>query len=294
MWLVTTKGFLSLVQDRHDSDILQVRARIREDITAHFPGAKIIVAHGGDYRYRARISKAQVAVKLAELVLNDLHYTGHFKDVALAKGPNNASRRKAYYATWSAMAGMQDYAPYAKSPRSLGTTFKSTTTTVTTKPTTTTAGTKPASVPLPTFSDAKSIPGNPWGGAASKIERDEDAREADAWELGLEGDTRDTRWDSYHNDTPQPNGTAYDDDTLDEVELAFGVSVETLTDEELAILVDELSDLNIRQYAASAAASAVPELSDDEDRQVQAQRRKPRKPNRKRAHTKRGRYIKGR
>ena len=112
MWLVTTEGFISLVQDREDPSVLQVRARLPEDISANFQGAEVFVAPGADYRYRARMPRRNVAEALAEAITK-LDYTSHFKDVALERSPANAARYTAYYDTWSAMARMQDFAPYS-------------------------------------------------------------------------------------------------------------------------------------------------------------------------------------
>lgn len=242
MWLITTKGFLSLVQDRHDPDLLQVRARVQDDITRHFPGAKIIVAHGGDYRYRARISKAQVSVKMADMILNDLHYTGHFKDVALAQTKTPNGRRTAYYAVWSAMAKMQDYAPYSKISRLEAAKRPTTGFQTNYRPPTTTAS--PA---LPTFSQAKSIPGNPWGErtTGSKIDAEEAAREPDTWESADDFWARMEAEDAALNAAEDETDDWYSIETLKAVEAAFGVDTETLSDEDLDALIDELNDLHI-------------------------------------------------
>lgn len=37
MWIFTQHGFLSLVEDRDDASLLQVRAREPENIAARFP-----------------------------------------------------------------------------------------------------------------------------------------------------------------------------------------------------------------------------------------------------------------
>lgn len=116
MWVVTEHGFVSLVEDRDDPNTLQVRARVPEDITATFAGAVVYVAEGGDYRYRARVNRQEVADTVHAAVMT-LSYQGHFKDVALGTSPPNDQRYDAYYDTWHAMAQMQDYAPYSRTPR---------------------------------------------------------------------------------------------------------------------------------------------------------------------------------
>lgn len=116
MWLTTTEGFISMVEDRNDPAMLQVRARTPEDITANFPEADVLTMPGADYRYRARVNRQDVADRLAAAVMA-IDYDSHFKDVALERSPANGQRYAAYYGTWSAMARMQDYAPYSTTPR---------------------------------------------------------------------------------------------------------------------------------------------------------------------------------
>lgn len=115
MWIMTTSGFVSLVEDRNDAAKLQVRARVADDITATFPGADVFVSDGADYRYRAVLDRRQVAEQLANAVLN-IDYDSHFKDVAIA-GDNHPGRKGAYYGVWEALAELQDYAPYSSVPR---------------------------------------------------------------------------------------------------------------------------------------------------------------------------------
>jgi hypothetical protein len=116
MWITTTQGFVSIVEDRDNRELLQIRARVSEDITANFPGAEVLVVPGADYRYRARFNRRRVADQLAAAIMH-LDYDSHFKDVALERSPANAERYSAYYGTWSAMARMQDFAPYSTTPR---------------------------------------------------------------------------------------------------------------------------------------------------------------------------------
>lgn len=118
MWIVTTNGFLSIVEDRDDYRNLQVRARVAEDITEHFPRAKVITMDGADYRYRAIIKRRVVASRLRRYVMEELDYDSHFKDIAIKTSPKNADRSSAYYSTWTAMSRMQDYAPYSRVKRS--------------------------------------------------------------------------------------------------------------------------------------------------------------------------------
>lgn len=116
MWLVTTEGFVSIVEDRDDPSMLQVRARMPEDISGNFPGAAVLVVAGADYRYRARVNRQEVADRLAAAAMA-IDYTSHFKDVALERSAGSAERYGAYFGTWAAMARLQSHAPYSLTPR---------------------------------------------------------------------------------------------------------------------------------------------------------------------------------
>lgn len=118
MWIMTTTGFVSLVADRDDATKLQVRARVADDITATFPAAEVFVSEGADYRYRAIIDRRDVAQQLANAVL-DIDYDSHFKDVAIASS-SHSGRARAYYGVWTALAELQDYAPYSRVPKTAG------------------------------------------------------------------------------------------------------------------------------------------------------------------------------
>ncbi len=116
MWVTTTSGFISIVEDRDDPAMLQVRARVPEDITSMFSTTDVITIPGADYLHRARVSRKDVADRLAAAVIA-IDYTSHFKDVALGRSPAHDHRHSAYYCTWAAMARMQACAPYSTTPR---------------------------------------------------------------------------------------------------------------------------------------------------------------------------------
>lgn len=118
MWIVTDKGFFSFVVDRKNPDMLWLRARVREDLALNFPDAEIVEKPGSDYLFRALVPKEAVAKRMAEMIM-EADITGHFKDVAMRRSavPTHGSRSSAYYAFWGAMAKLQPYAPYSKTPR---------------------------------------------------------------------------------------------------------------------------------------------------------------------------------
>jgi hypothetical protein len=108
MWIMLNNAFLSIVDPKAPysggkgpvSDKLLVRARIKGDIEAVFPGAKVAETPKRDYRYRAEISRADVANAMAAEVLK-LGY-GNFKGSVPDK-----RRHDAYADVWSVMYAEQ-------------------------------------------------------------------------------------------------------------------------------------------------------------------------------------------
>ena len=250
MWLITTDGFISLVQDRHNHNMLQVRARVRADIERHFPSAYIYAVDGADYRYRARISKEKVALVIADKILNELTYDSHFKDVAIAKDRGNAERRSAYYGVWTALAKLQDWAPYASRSRKDQAAWNRANPLPKTAPYTT-GRYYPGMAPLPTFEEARSIPGSPWRDTtapASRVERDEAARLPEVWE-GEDVNDPDLPDDDLFDESAFEGWPAIDEfdpaeDELDAVEEAFGVNSRTLPDDDLQDMLSMLHNMN--------------------------------------------------
>lgn len=116
MWTFTTDGYLSAVQDRTNPDLLQVRARERADLLAHFPACQVLDTPGADYAFRALVNRRVVADVLYRHAMT-LSYDGHAKEAMAAASPPNPERMHAYYRVWSAMAELQDPAPYSLTPR---------------------------------------------------------------------------------------------------------------------------------------------------------------------------------
>ena len=86
------------VLDEKRQWVHQRQREIFEDLTA-------------DYRYRAVISRAQVADTLREAVMS-LDYDSHVKEVAVERSAPVRGREDAYYETWSALSKMQPTPPY--------------------------------------------------------------------------------------------------------------------------------------------------------------------------------------
>ncbi len=117
MWLVTENGFISVVEDKEDASLLQVRARDARDICATFPDAEVYIVRGADYQHRARVAREVVAERMAEMV-RSINYQSHFKDHAVLTSPPNPARLGALYGCWHALSELQDYRPYSTVPRS--------------------------------------------------------------------------------------------------------------------------------------------------------------------------------
>lgn len=81
MWVLTTRGFLSIVADKDDPQgpQLLVRARRRGDIEAAFgPDVEVQEGGGSDYRFRAWVDRHEVGQALADQV-DEIDY-GNFKN----------------------------------------------------------------------------------------------------------------------------------------------------------------------------------------------------------------------
>lgn len=99
MWLFHPKGFVSIVADDSNNDKLLVRGRVKGDIEAIFPGAKVSVTPKYDYRFRASVDRWVVAARVAELAA-EINY-GNFKNAA----PRN--RHNTYLDIWTSMMKLQ-------------------------------------------------------------------------------------------------------------------------------------------------------------------------------------------
>jgi hypothetical protein len=102
VWIFLPNSFLSIVQKPDDTDTLTVRGRTHGDIESVFADAVVQVGKGTDYKYRAKVPRAQVAQMLHDQVMG-LHY-GNFKSAV-----KNHKRHDAYMRVWSAMYANQDH-----------------------------------------------------------------------------------------------------------------------------------------------------------------------------------------
>ena len=107
MWLFTTIGFFSVVEDADHPDTLKVRARVREDLEAlrqrHLPDLEIIESDHTDYRYRAFVARDEWA-HAAQMLAVGIDYPNFKSAVAERQGHERAAR---YGRVWATMLGLQ-------------------------------------------------------------------------------------------------------------------------------------------------------------------------------------------
>lgn len=118
MWVISQSGFVSLVQDRKDHSKVWIRARIKEDIAQMFPeyAAEIVTMPGADYLFRLIVPKEVASMAMWNAVA-DVDYDSHAKEVMNRRSHPVKGRMQAYYKIWHALADLQPFAPYSRTPR---------------------------------------------------------------------------------------------------------------------------------------------------------------------------------
>lgn len=121
MWIFTTAGFISAVQDYDDlsGNTLLVRARDRASIQtvadgveliADVPAPSVVVGGGTDYPYRIRVGRAEFAAWLGHEVMNYLTY-GNFKSAA--KDSLGTAAEDVLSRVWVTLHGLTDDAGWS-------------------------------------------------------------------------------------------------------------------------------------------------------------------------------------
>lgn len=100
MWICLNDAFFSIVASDRDPEVLNVRARRRGDIEAHFPGQEVLAWKGRDYPFRAFVPRHVVAEILASQV-RAITYP-NFKDSV-----GDPRLHEVYADVWAVMAGLQ-------------------------------------------------------------------------------------------------------------------------------------------------------------------------------------------
>lgn len=108
MWICTKEGFFSIVAKDCAPDELLVRARRPQDINAVWPKARVEVStrRGSDYRYRARIKRADIIAALSERI--EAYDAANFKDSV-----RDDDLHDAYTRVWGVMGRLQPGGPYS-------------------------------------------------------------------------------------------------------------------------------------------------------------------------------------
>jgi len=105
MWIFADTSFVSIVRPKNGEgrkDFLVVRGRVKGDIEALFPKAKVRLTPGRDYLYRALVSRKVVAEVLAKKIM-DIDYA-NYKDAITDKAQD---RHDAYLSVWCELMNLQ-------------------------------------------------------------------------------------------------------------------------------------------------------------------------------------------
>lgn len=105
MWILSPKGFVSIVRKDCPPGHLMVRARRRKDLEALFPDAEIIVGAGTDYQFRAVVPQLEV-MNVISRELMDIDYSNH------KNATTDDALHSAYSSVWSIMARLQPQPPF--------------------------------------------------------------------------------------------------------------------------------------------------------------------------------------
>jgi hypothetical protein len=117
MWIYSTKGFFSIVQNRDNPDQVIIRARLKKDIddlkrvfdSLKLRTTKIAENSRADYRYRFTADRMDWITVMIRLMV-DLHYT-NFKDEVynVESGEVRERRHDAYLRIWAIMCNLQEF-----------------------------------------------------------------------------------------------------------------------------------------------------------------------------------------
>ena len=103
MWLMTTRGFYSVVEHRDDADRLIVRARTREDIEAlaGLVASEPVWLGTADYAWRVETTRDEWQAAMQVLV-GEITYP-NFKSAV-----HDPAHHDAYIKVWGAMLALDD------------------------------------------------------------------------------------------------------------------------------------------------------------------------------------------
>jgi hypothetical protein len=102
MWVFLNNAFLSIVENRDNSDELLVRARVKGDIERVFDDITVTETPKADYRYRAYVARDQVIEAMVRQV-KEIDYANFKGSIPYDDG----MRAMAYADVWSVMRDLQ-------------------------------------------------------------------------------------------------------------------------------------------------------------------------------------------
>lgn len=106
MWLITTRGFFSVVAHRDDADSVLVRARVRSDLESLaelVPGIEIEHTPRADYEWRASMPRSEWE-RVAAALAAEVDYPNFKNAVAELQGKTRASL---YAEVWLTLRRLQ-------------------------------------------------------------------------------------------------------------------------------------------------------------------------------------------
>ena len=113
MWLVTTRGFYSVVENHDDPDGLLVRARVRGDLESLadlIRGLEVEETPDRDYRFRASVARDAWGIAAGELG-REIDYP-NFKDAVAER--QGSSRAHVYSGVWGILLELQEGGRYRR------------------------------------------------------------------------------------------------------------------------------------------------------------------------------------
>lgn len=115
MWIFSTKGFFSVVENKDDRNRVIIRARLRKDIddlkyifdSLKLRTTKIAINSRSDYHYRFTADRMDWITVMIRLMVG-IHYT-NFKDAVFdtESGEMKEKRQDAYLKIWAIMCNLQ-------------------------------------------------------------------------------------------------------------------------------------------------------------------------------------------
>ncbi len=106
MWVVSTRGFFSVVQDDDDPTCVLIRARVRADLDALreiLPTVEPWHDSAADYAWRARVARSEWAYALGVLA-GEIDYRNFKNAVAERQGRERAG---VYGEVWGVLCDLQ-------------------------------------------------------------------------------------------------------------------------------------------------------------------------------------------